>query len=210
MPMPTLLLLLLLLLPASLALAAPSADTGRVERYFADLRTLQADFSQQVQDPQQGLLQEAAGQVWIARPGKFRWNYTAPYEQELVSDGVNVWTYDRDLEQVTVKPASEVLTDTPAMLLSGGEPISAVFSIEPEAGEGQMDWYLLRPLARDGTVEEIHLGFSGEELRAMQVTDQFGNRTLLQFQQVRRNQEIDPARFEFVPPPGADLIGVPQ
>jgi outer membrane lipoprotein carrier protein len=208
MPMRT--LILLFLLPASLALAAPASDTERVERYFADLRTLEAEFRQQVQDPQQGLLQEAAGQVWIARPGKFRWNYTAPYAQELVSDGVNVWTYDEDLEQVTVKPASEVLTDTPAMLLSGGELITAVFSIEPEAGEGQMDWYRLRPLARDGTVEEIHLGFDDDDLRAMQVTDQFGNRTLLQFQDVRRNQGIDPARFEFVPPPGADLIGTPQ
>jgi outer membrane lipoprotein carrier protein len=203
-------LLLLFLLPASLVLAAASPDTARVERYFAGLETLQAEFRQQVQDPQQGLLQEAGGQVWIARPGRFRWNYLEPYAQELVSDGVNVWTYDEDLEQVTVKPASEVLTDTPAMLLSGGEPIKAVFSIEVEAGEGQMDWYRLRPLARDATVEEIHLGFHGEELRAMQITDQFGNRTLLQFQEVRRNQAIDPARFEFVPPPGADLIGSPQ
>jgi outer membrane lipoprotein carrier protein len=208
MPMP--ILLLLFLLPTSLALAAPSADTERVERYFADLRTLEAEFRQQVQDPQRGLLQEASGQVWIARPGRFRWNYTEPYEQELVSDGRNVWTYDQDLEQVTVKPAAEVLTDTPAMLLSGGEPITAVFSIEAVAGEGQMDWYRLRPLVADGSVEEIHLGFDEDDLRAMQVTDQFGNRTLLQFQQVRRNSDIDPARFRFIPPAGADLIGTPQ
>ena len=208
MPMPT--LLLLLLLPASMALAAPSSDTARVELYFADLQTLEAEFHQQVEDPQQGLFQEASGQVWIARPGRFRWNYTEPYEQELVSDGRNVWTYDQDLEQVTVKPAAEVLTDTPAMLLSGGEPITAVFSIEAVAGEGQLDWYRLRPLVADGAVEEIHLGFDDDDLRAMQVTDQFGNRTLLQFQQVRRNGDMDPARFRFTPPSGADLIGTPQ
>jgi outer membrane lipoprotein carrier protein len=203
-------LLLLFLLPTSLALAAPSSDTERVERYFAGLETLEAEFRQQVRDPEQGVVQEASGRVWISRPGRFRWNYLEPYEQQLVSDGRNVWTYDLDLEQATVKPAAEVLSDTPAMLLSGGQSVAGVFDIEAVAGEGRLEWYRLRPLEQDGTVEEIHLGFEGEELRVMQVTDLFGNRTLLRFRQVRRNQVIDPGRFRFVPPDGTDVIGTPE
>jgi outer membrane lipoprotein carrier protein len=202
--------LLLFLLPVSLALAAPASDTERVERYFAGLETLEAEFRQQVQDPEQGLMQEASGEVWISRPGRFRWNYLQPYEQELVSDGSNVWTYDRDLEQATVKPAEEVLSDTPAMLLSGGQSVAAVFRIEALAEEGGMDWFRLQPLAQDATVEEIHLGFQGEELRIMQVTDLFGNRTWLEFDQVRRNQAIDAGMFRFMPPDGTDVIGTPE
>ena len=208
MPMRT--LLLLFLLPASLVLAAPASDIERVERYFAGLETLEAEFRQQVQDPEQGVMQEASGQVWIARPGRFRWHYLKPYEQELVSDGRNVWTYDSDLEQATVKSAAEVLSDTPAMLLSGGQSVAEVFRIEALAEEGGMDWFRLLPLAQDGTVEEIHLGFQGEELRIMQVTDLFGNRTWLEFFQVRRNQAIDTGLFDFSPPAGTDVIGTPE
>lgn len=183
---------------------------GPVERYFSGLETLEADFVQQVRNPDQGMMEESGGHVWIHRPGRFRWDYRTPYEQELVADGTNLWTYDRDLEQVTVKPSGEVLTDTPAMLLSGGREVSAVFEITPITGTGKLNWFRLVPRTDDSSVEEIHLGFAGEELQAMQIRDSFGNTTLLQFSDVHRNQPVDEALFRFSPPPGTDVIGTPR
>ncbi len=194
-----------MLLGSATALAA-----NQVEQFFANLQTLDADFVQQVQNQEQGMLQESSGHVWIHRPGRFRWNYQTPYEQELVADGRNLWTYDRDLEQVTVKPAAEVLTDTPAMLLSGGKDVTSLFSITAMTGEGTLEWYRLIPKTSDSTVQEIHLGFVGTELQVMQIQDSFGNLTRLDFQQVQRNQPLEPDLFEFSPPPGTDLIGTPQ
>jgi outer membrane lipoprotein carrier protein len=198
------------LLLTGLLLICSTAAANQVERFFTQLQTLEADFVQQVQNREQGMLQESAGHVWIERPGKFRWNYHSPYEQELVADGRNLWTYDRDLEQVTVKPAEEVLTDTPAMLLSGSREVASLFRITDLKGEGQLDWYRLVPETGDSSVQEIQLGFAGEELQVMQIEDSFGNRTRLQFRQVQRNQPLDPALFRFSPPPGTDLIGTPQ
>ena len=43
------------------------------------------------------------GLVWMKSPDRFRWHYKDPIEQLIIADGKQVWVYDEDLEQVTVK-----------------------------------------------------------------------------------------------------------
>ncbi len=203
-------ILLLSLLFHGHGLSAAEQGGNRVEQFFDQLQTLEADFYQRVDGGETGVRQESTGRVWIQRPGRFRWHYQHPYEQELVADGKNLWTHDPDLEQVTVKPAAEVLTDSPAMLLSGQRPVSSVFDIQSLERESELDWFRLLPLSEDATVEEIQLGFRDEELLVMQILDHFGNRTTLHFQQILRNQGLDEGLFRFIPPANADLIGTPQ
>ena len=45
----------------------------------------------------------------------------------MVADGKNLWFYDRDLDQVSVKPAAAALTATPASLLSGDGKLGEFF-----------------------------------------------------------------------------------
>ena len=118
---------LLLFIPAASHAQSPPAW---FTAFFTGLLTMQADFDQQVMDGNKQLLQSSQGHMWIMRPGRFRWDYETPYKQQLVADGERLWSYDEDLEQVTVQPASEVLTSTPAMLLSGDKPLETVFNIE--------------------------------------------------------------------------------
>ena len=118
---------LLLLVPAVNHAAEPPAYFSG---FFNGLLTMQADFDQQVLDGNRQLLQSSQGHMWIMRPGRFRWDYETPYKQQLVADGERLWSYDEELEQVTVQPASEVLTSTPAMLLSGDQPLELLFDIE--------------------------------------------------------------------------------
>ena len=108
--------LLMLLFPAT---AVAEQLPSYVTDFFTGLDTLQANFNQQVMDGNNKLLQSSQGHMWIKRPGRFRWDYEAPYRQQLVADGERLWSYDEDLEQVTVQKAADVLTSTPAMLLSG-------------------------------------------------------------------------------------------
>ncbi|MBS1146783.1 MAG: outer rane lipoprotein carrier protein LolA, partial [Proteobacteria bacterium] len=63
--------------------------------------------------------QQASGKMMFARPGKFRWDYVAPYEQVIVSDGVKLWLYDADLDQVTVKSLGDVMAGTIRMGFKG-------------------------------------------------------------------------------------------
>ena len=174
-----------------------------VDRFFAGLDTLQADFDQQVVDANDRTVQSAQGHVWIMRPGRFRWDYLTPYRQQLVADGTRVWTYDEDLEQVTVQKASEVLSATPAILLSGTKPLDEIFTIK----ELSTDRVLLTPKTDDSNITSLRLAFADGLLTRIEAHDTFGNTTTFSFSNVVRNPPLKQDIFRFEPPAGADVIG---
>ena len=90
-----------------------------IDGFVTDITTLQSRFEQSLMDADGRILEVSTGTLEIQRPGRFRWAYSEPYEQLLVADGLNVWSYDIDLAQVTVKPQAAVLSNTPAQLLGG-------------------------------------------------------------------------------------------
>lgn len=195
---------LLLLLPA---VSHTTETPAYFREFFNGLLTMQADFDQQVLDGNRQLLQSSQGHMWIMRPGRFRWDYVTPYKQQLVADGERLWSYDEELEQVTVQPASEVLTSTPAMLLSGTQPLEQLFTIEETnatAGDRQVT---LIPKSDDSNVTRLHVHFSGELLTRIDAEDNFGNTTQFSFTRLERNPKLDEKLFTFTPPAGADVIG---
>ncbi len=198
-----------LALAAASAGADPAADAlaaSRVEAALGDLKTLRADFHQTVTDARGKLVEKAEGTLALARPGRFRWDYRVP-EQVIVCDGVTVWLYDVDLEQVTVRSAKEALAGTPAMLLAGDGKLKAEFTIADGGGQGGLAWSLLTPRRPDGDFRELRLGFSGLVLRRMTLLDRLGQTTELQFERVERNPRIDGSQFSFKPPAGVDVVG---
>jgi len=195
---------LLLFVPAILqAEQAPPYFTD----FFTGLLTLQADFDQQVVDGNRQLLQSSQGHMWIMRPGRFRWNYETPYKQQLVADGERLWSYDEDLEQVTVQPASKVLTSTPAMLLSGDKPLETVFSIKETSTTPGDQRVTLVPKTDDSNVIQLQVHFSNKLLTHIDAEDSFGNTTIFSFSNLERNPKLDENLFTFTPPAGADVIG---
>ena len=197
-------ILSLLLLPTFIhAAEAP----GYMTDFFTDLHTLQADFRQEVTDGNNKLLQSSEGHMWIKRPGRFRWDYEAPYRQQLVADGKHLWSYDEDLEQVTVQKAADVLTSTPAMLLSGEQPLENVFNIEEITALNDEQLVVLVPKSDDSNVNRILLVFSGKVLLRIKADDDFGNTTVFSFTDFDRNPALDDAVFVFTPPAGADVVG---
>ena len=141
--------------------------------------------------------------MWIMRPGRFRWDYETPYRQQLVADGERLWSYDEDLEQVTVQAAAEVLTATPAMLLSGEQPLEEVFNIEASGPQSIQ----LTPKTDDSNVTGLQLHFAGGLLQRIVARDSFGNTTTFDFFNLERNPELPPELFHFEPPAGADVVG---
>jgi chaperone LolA len=200
----------ILFLLFALAVNVNVAHAGGVERlkaFVAGAKTVEADFMQTVVDKTGRVTQQASGTMAFSRPGKFRWDYRAPYEQIIVGDGKKLWLYDADLEQVTVKPLGDVVAGTPAALLAGDDAIEKYFSLK-DAGQGDgLEWLEATPKSRDTTFERIRMGFRGDMLVQMELFDHFGQRTTLKLSQLRRNPSIAPARFTFTPPKGADVIG---
>ncbi|MEO8444182.1 MAG: outer membrane lipoprotein chaperone LolA, partial [Gammaproteobacteria bacterium] len=98
-------LLTLLVLAASLASGAPAADSGeaRLRDFLKDVQSLDGSFRQQVIDSRGQVLEDASGTVVMQKPGRFRWDYSKPFERVIVADGERVWLYEADLDQVTIR-----------------------------------------------------------------------------------------------------------
>ncbi len=194
-------------------LFAPLAQAGegqqRLEAYLLDLQTIKAAFVQTLNNAAGELIEKSEGIMAVQRPGMFHLQYQNPYEQLYVADGQNLWMYDRDLEQVTVKPQADALGSTPVLLLSTTEPLEKNFEIR-ELGEHEgFFWLELNPRDPDSNFDFVKLAMDGEILRAMEMVDGFGQTTRLYFDPMVRNPKLDTDVFDFTPPPGVDVIGEP-
>ncbi len=180
-----------------------------LQRFVNDVRTLQGRFEQSLIDADQQLVEESSGTLEIQRPGQFRWVYTEPYEQVLVADGSNVWSYDVDLAQVTVKPQAEVLSNTPAALLGGSPDALEQFDYIGSFIDRGTVWVTLRPKDRDNGFAKVELGFNDGKLSRMLFSDNLEQTTLIALFDVSLNLEIDADHFEFNPPDDVDIVGTP-
>ena len=189
--------------------AVPDDGAERVARFLEDTRTYTARFDQTLLDARGEIVEQSSGDLVIARPGRFRWAYEEPYEQLLVADGNNIWSYDVDLAQVTVKAQTEALANTPAMLLGGSTEVLEAFEYEGTFEDGGLEWVRLAPRARDSGFERMELGFLDDQLTRMILFDALEQTTVVTFEDVVVNGPVDATLFEFAVPEGADLVGTP-
>jgi len=203
------------LLCVALACATPAFTQGSggtpLDTYLAQLKTLRAAFEQSVTDGRGDTVQRSTGKFVILRPGRFRWEVTqdgTTSAQLMVADGKNLWFYDRDLEQVSVKPAT-VLTATPASLLSGGGDVRALFTVSLAGKRDGLDWVRVVPRTGDADFREAQLAFTRGELKRMVLKDKLGQTVRLEFVTSARNVPVPDTEVQFSPPAGADLIGTP-
>jgi len=203
-----------IILAAFLVSLAQIANAGAIDKlhHFLDTtKTLRAEFAQIVVAKNGKKPQQSTGLVMLSRPGKFRWQIEKPYAQLLVGDGEKVWIYDPDLRQVTVKKVDAALGSTPAALLvgdsSGKNSLEKNFSLR-EAGEREgYEWVEATPKTPDSGFEKLQLGFEGNALKAMELSDNFGQTTSLIFLRLESNPALPSSLFHFAPPAGVDVIG---
>jgi outer membrane lipoprotein carrier protein len=196
--------LLALLLAPALALAS---GVERFQAYLRSTQTARADFEQKVFDRDKKLVQQSKGSFAFLRPGRFRWTYAQPYPQLIVGDGTRVWIYDEDLNQVTVRAMARALGSTPAALLAGAADVERAFALSDAGVSDGLEWLDAKPREKEAGFERIRLGMGVTGVQAMELTDHFGQTTVLRFSNITRNPQIDPAAFRFTPPKGADVLG---
>jgi outer membrane lipoprotein carrier protein len=197
-------------LPAGSTTPQDVESAQNLERYLAGLTSLQARFHQTSTVAGGDETEEASGRLYLQKPGRFRWDYVQPSAQAIISDGINLWLYDQELEQVTVKPIDESLATTPALLLAGKASVSESFTITDAGARSGTDWVRLVPKRADTDFTEFRLGFVRGELRAMELEDKLKQTTRIEFSEVKRNARMSDRLFEFSPPAGVDVIGTPR
>jgi outer membrane lipoprotein carrier protein len=196
----------LVILPVLLLIAPVWAGQedprAMLDRFAEGLESLTGSFSQVTLENGGRILDESEGQLYYLAPDRFRWSYETPFPQELVADGEKLWHYDESLDQVTVRdqpPAAE----SPLMVLTQPELLDRFYRIE---ASDEVHVLRFRPLADEGDFEQASLTFIDGEPAALELIDAFGQLTRLELFDLKRNAEVDPAMFNFVVPPGVDVL----
>jgi outer membrane lipoprotein carrier protein len=200
-------LLIPLIFTALPAFGAQADAQARLEAFIQGTKGLKAQFTQTVIDKNGRKTQEATGNLFFSRPGKFRWVYQKPYSQLIVGDGKRLWIHDEDLDQVTVRKLDQALGDSPAALLAGDNDIARLFNLKETGTRDGLDWLEATPKSKEGSFEKVRMGFKGEDIQAMELKDNFGQTTLLRFTNLERNPALGASLFRFTPPKGADILG---
>jgi outer membrane lipoprotein carrier protein len=200
---------LLIALIASLSMPAWAEDAEqRLKTALKNMDNLSAEFKQTLLDEDKNIVQQSSGTLALQRPGKFAWIYTEPFEQRIIADGSELWVYDVELDQVTVKPMDESISNAPIMILMKESDVTQQFNVIEVGQRKFLFWVELEPQAKDLEYQRIFIGLEGGNVRAMELQDQFGQSTQIVFDNLRVGVVHNPATFKFVPPEGVDVYGV--
>jgi len=198
---------------AAAMLNVPLAHAEAVDRlreFAREVKGGEAAFTQTVTSADGSRRKVSSGTFSFLRPNRFRFAYSKPFEQLIVSDGQKVWIHDPDLNQASSRPLTKALGQTPAALLAGGSP-DQDFALANESPRDGLEWLKATPKVRDGAgFQSMRVGFRGKELAAVEILDSFGQRSLLQFSAWAApgaGAALPPVeRFRFVPPAGAEVV----
>ena len=187
------------------AQAGPLDPLAALNAFVRDARTGSAEFTQTVTSPDGAKRRTSSGTFEFSRPNRFRFSYTKPFEQVIVADGQRLWVYDPDLNQVISRKQSSALAATPAALLAGAQ-LERDFQLSTEPAREGLEWVKATPKQADGGFESLRIGFRNAELAAVDITDSLGQRSLLQFRNLKLNRPLPADRWVFAVPRGADVI----
>lgn len=197
-----------LLLATALSGTAVAGARDDLNTFTRGLTGLDGQFTQQVYDAQGSLKESSSGQVQLAVPRLFRWEYVKPYPQLIVADGAKVWIFDPDLEQVTVRAQGVEEQSSPLAALIEPSRLDAQFVVREAGNANGLEWLSLAPRnENEASFRSARLGFRNAALAEMEVVDAVGQRTSIKFSQWARNPRFAAGTFKYVPPAGVDVIG---
>lgn len=197
------------------AAAASSAAGGNaLDTFMKGTKDLQASFTQTVYNKRGE--ETSKGRMWVAKPGKFYWDYQSPNPQKIISNGKKVYHYDIDLEQISIRGRDELVGDVAVELLNGEDNISRNYNIDRvvknltpprlQKWVGNGVTYRLKPKTRQEEYDALWVILDGNSISAVMI-DGGSSQTILNFTNMKRNVGIPASQFEFTPPKGVDVVG---
>lgn len=197
------------------AAAPPSLDDAvqRLEATYRGLRDLKATFQQSAFNKTLNQTTEARGTLFWKRPGKLRWEYTAPTPQQIVSDSLKLWVYTPELKQVNVADAPSALTGPAGSFIQGLGQVREHFTprflnpAQPLDADGLVVLDLT-PKKVEPLLARLVVSVDAQSwlVRKAVVYDQLGNTVSVRFLEVTGNPGLSDALFTFTPPPGVAVI----
>lgn len=153
------------------------------------------------------------GRMSIKKPGKMRWEYSAPERKVFVSDGTKLFFYVPSDKQVLVSavPPPDQGT-TPALFLAGQGDLTRDFTAShvpgPIGGDTSVRALKLTPKTRQSEFEWLVLSLDANtlRLRGLESQDGQGGISSFLFTNLKENVGMPDKAFEFAIPRGVDVV----
>ena len=201
-----------------LTFGAQADSLDSLAQFLKQTRSMRADFVQVVAAPAKegrpSKPKTSSGSFAFVRPSVFRFDYNKPFVQNIVADGKNLWLFDADLNQVTVRNQAQALGSTPASLIASANDLASLgkeFELQVAPSEAGVDWVVAKPKVKDSSLQQVRIGLRSEDgqmvLAHLDIVDAFGTRSQIRFDKVDVNpSQLTASQFNFVPPKGADVV----
>jgi len=207
-------LLLCWLVPVIIGEAAeltPQEKVAGLQAAYEATTSFAADFTQLTTTKLSRRERHGEGSLVIKKPGLIRWDYQEPDRQVIICDGERISMYFAEAEQMIVMPAKDYLqSDVTYAFFAGNGDILRDFEISAAGDDyccGTPPDLMLTPKKPHPQVEYLYLWLNKDFLiNRMQIADHYGSITDLTFTDLKLNPPVQPGRFEFVPPPGTDIV----
>jgi outer membrane lipoprotein carrier protein len=195
--------LISLMLSFNIQAGGNAEDIQQLRNLLQPISSLSAQFKQQVTDADGFQLQQSEGLFQVAQPNNLRWIVEQPMPQQVISNGLTLWLYDPDLEQVIVQPFDASIESTPAILFSGDlTRLDSAYFIR----QLSPDVFQLTPDQGGSLFSELQIIFVDQLPASISLTDSLGQVNRIAFSDVQLNPSLPAALFEFEIPGDIDVI----
>jgi len=200
--------LLFVVLACGPALAWGATAQEQLKAFVSTVQSATGSFSQATTGPQGGNAKPPQqGTFAFQRPGKFRWEVQKPYAQLIVADGKQVYQYDPDLAQVTVREVGKAIGASPAAILFGSGDLEQAFDVTPLPDKDGLQWLRAKPHnAADAGFARVDIGMRGNLPVRILLLDAFGQTTRVDLSGLQANASVPASQFQFTAPKGTDVV----
>jgi outer membrane lipoprotein carrier protein len=194
----------------------PAELAGALQRKYDGIKDFSADFTHTYEG---GVLRKRIterGRLVVKKPGKMRWDYSAPEPKQFVSDGVKMYSYipqDKQVIVASVPPQNDAAT--PALFLAGKGSVTRDFTAalvdtpaDMPAGSRALK---LVPKVRQAEYDSLVLVVDPSTLaiRGLVTSDTQGGKSSFIFTNLQENTGVADKAFAFKIPRGVDVITAP-
>ncbi|HEX7748954.1 MAG TPA: outer membrane lipoprotein chaperone LolA [Bordetella sp.] len=180
----------------------------QLKAFVATVQSATGSFSQVTTSPQGGKAAPAQqGAFAFQRPGKFRWEVQKPYAQLIVADGKQVYQYDPDLAQVTVRDVGKAIGASPAAILFGSGDLEQAFNVTALPDKDGLQWLRAKPHSTaDAGFAQVDIGMRDNLPVRILLLDAFGQTTRVDLSGLQANASVPVSQFQFTAPKGTDVV----
>ena len=172
--------------------------------YLSNLSSFSASFSQKTYADQ--IERVVQGEIRANRKGMFKLTYNEPLNEVLLSDAINFYRYDPELEQLEIRPVENLINETPIGLFSAQpDQFFELYNLNSCVSKENELLCVLDSRSQESYLKTIELSLLNNIITLLRYKDSFDQEVLLQFSDVS-SKEIDAKEFHLNIPEGIDIV----